>query len=90
MARVTVEVFLDLRQKLGWSRKTVELPCSECRLRDVFDAVPELKEIVVRDGGIAEGFMVLINGRHAVLMGGLDAPVRDGDTIVIFPPAGGG
>ncbi len=92
MVRVTVEVFLDLRHKLGWSRRVVELDCGGrvCRLRDVFDAIPELKEIVVKGGSIAEGFMVLVNGRHAVLIGGLDAPVKDGDTVVIFPPAGGG
>lgn len=33
-----------------------------------------------------EAAIYLINGRHSKL----DSPVKDGDIIAIFPPAGGG
>lgn len=43
---------------------------------------------VTRHLGIpdAEVAIYLINGRHSKL----DAPVKDGDVLAIFPPVGGG
>ena len=32
----------------------------------------------------------MINGRHVAHVGGLDAPVKDGDVVSIFPLVGGG
>jgi len=34
--------------------------------------------------------IVMINGRHVAHVGGLDAPVSDGDVVSIFPLIGGG
>jgi len=34
--------------------------------------------------------IIMINGRHIVHVGGLDAPVKDGDVVSIFPLIGGG
>ncbi len=90
--RVVIEVFALLREKLGWASKVVELEGSEAKLIDVLRKVPELYNLVVKEseGSIAEGFIVMINGVHAQFRGGLEAVVRDGDTISVFPPAAGG
>ena len=36
------------------------------------------------------GLRILINGRENMLMGGMEAPLRENDTIVILPPVVGG
>ena len=37
-----------------------------------------------------EGLRILINGREYGLLGGMDAPLQDGNTIVLLPPIFGG
>ena len=34
--------------------------------------------------------ILMVNGRHVAQVGGLDAPVSDGDVVSIFPLVGGG
>ena len=34
--------------------------------------------------------IVMVNGRHIAHVGGLDAPISDGDVVSIFPLVGGG
>jgi len=90
--RIAIEIYASLREKLGWQYRVVELDGLEAKLVDVLRSVPELYSVVVNEleSGIARGFIVLINGMHAEFCGGLEARVRDGDTISIFPPAAGG
>jgi MoaD family protein len=33
---------------------------------------------------------ILINGREHTLLGGMEAPLKDGDTVVLLPPIFGG
>ena len=42
-----------------------------------------LGDLAVSDN---EAAIIFVNGRHAEL----DTPVRDGDTVSLFPPIGGG
>ncbi len=89
--RVRVSVYSMLREKLGWKHVDIEIEGDRATLREVLDRVPRLRELVVRDdGSFEEGFLVLINGIHAQHLGGLDAEVRDGYEIDVFPPGGGG
>jgi molybdopterin converting factor small subunit len=91
MLKITLEVFTTLKERLGWSRKELIIDASEsATLRDVLDAVPELKSLIVEQDLLKKGFIILINGRHAEFLGGLHAIVRDGDTIDVFPQSGGG
>jgi len=52
--------------------------------------------IFLADSSQAEGtdllsdLIIMINGRHIAHIGGLDAPVTDGDIVTIFPLVGGG
>jgi|YelNatPaOPRAMG01_1025707.scaffolds.fasta_scaffold03028_8 molybdopterin converting factor small subunit len=91
MLKITLEVFTTLKERLGWSKKELIIDASEsATLKDVLDAVPELKSLIVEQDLLKKGFIILINGRHAEFLGGLHAIVRDGDTIDVFPQSGGG
>jgi MoaD family protein len=37
-----------------------------------------------------KGLRILINGREYGLLGGFDATLKDGDTVVLLPPIAGG
>ncbi len=37
-----------------------------------------------------QGLRILINGRQYTLLGGMEAPLEDGDTVVLLPPIFGG
>lgn len=39
---------------------------------------------------LEKGFLILVNGTNILHMKGLDTEIKDGDTVVIFPPVGGG
>jgi len=54
------------------------------------ETFPELLELLIRDGELNPDYRVLIDGRNVVFLGGLEAEVRDGSRVVVFPPAGGG
>lgn len=87
--KVSIHVYAFLRGKLGWNSKTLEVE-DNVNLRRILEFVPELRDILVSDGGLNPRFMVLLNGRNVRLLGGLDTPVEDGTRIDVFPPAGGG
>ncbi|MFC1984441.1 MoaD/ThiS family protein [Chloroflexota bacterium] len=36
------------------------------------------------------GLRILINGREYTLLGGIEAPLKEGDTVVFLPPIAGG
>ncbi len=39
---------------------------------------------------LSDRVIVLVNGRHTANTGGLETPLRDGDTVAVFPIIGGG
>jgi len=45
---------------------------------------------VMRDGALWSLVIVLVNGRDVRSLQGMDTPLGAGDTVVIFPPLGGG
>jgi MoaD family protein len=47
---------------------------------DIFSAPGVLKEYV----------NILLNGRNVYFLQGLSTPLREGDLVALFPPAGGG
>jgi len=91
IVKVKISVYTYLREKLGWREKVVEIPGKDqATLEEVLKQVPELYELVVVDGRIAEGYIVFVDGIHAQFVGGLNAVVKDGSEIAVFPPGGGG
>ena len=40
--------------------------------------------------GSIKSLRILINGQEYMLLGGMEAPLKDGDTVVLLPPIFGG
>jgi len=82
---------MDLKDKLGWSRKEVELRGENPTLQDLLNELSDLKRWIVNENDeLVKGFIVLINGRHVEFTGGLKTALKDGDEVTVFPPSGGG
>ncbi len=39
---------------------------------------------------LGEKIIILVNGRHVEFLGGIDTPLRDSDTVSLFPVVAGG
>ena len=87
--KIRVKVFFTLRERLGWKEKLVELP-ENTKLRDLLDLLPAIKEEINRYRVRGYSMIIMINGRHAEFLGGLDAELHEGDEVAFFPPAAGG
>ena len=87
--KIRVKVFFTLRERLGWKEKLVELP-ENTKLRDLLDLLPAIKEEINRYRAKGYSMIIMINGRHAEFLGGLDAALHEGDEVAFFPPAAGG
>ncbi len=91
MIKVFVEVFMDLKDKLGWSKKEVELSSENPTLKDLLDRLNDLKRLLLNENNeLVKNFIVLVNGKHVEFIGGLKTPLKNGDEVVVFPPSGGG
>jgi len=92
MARVKVKTLATLYEATGSFEHVIEVE-DGARIRDVVmklvEMFPKVKEVLGDD--VFKELMILHNGRHVEFLPmGIDTPVKDGDTIVLIPPAGGG
>ena len=52
---------------------------------------PKLGEkLLAPDGELVAEIVIMINDRHVVHLGGIDAPLKDDDVVQIFPLVAGG
>lgn len=51
---------------------------------------PPFRAKAIEEGVVSSELIMLINGRNVVHMGGSDAPLKEADTVAIFPVIGGG
>jgi molybdopterin synthase sulfur carrier subunit len=51
---------------------------------------PGLKERLIENGDLRRFVNVYVNDEDVRFLGGLDAPVRDGDQVVVLPAVAGG
>lgn len=96
MIHVTARTILHLAKLLGTREMQVELPagatvmeviaCLADRMGDA--AVPVLLEEV--NGAPQRHLRIMVNGQDIGFLEGLDTVVRDGDDVLVLPPAGGG
>ena len=92
--RVKVKTYATLREVTGGVIHYVDIG-ENATLKDALDRLfnkfPDLKGILIDESGnIKEGYRVLINGREALHINGLESKVKQGDEIAIFPPIAGG
>ena len=80
MKTLTVRYFAMFREQAGVGEETLELDVATAR--DVFEAT-RARHGSQEPGGHCK---VAINDRMAEW----DAPVEDGDTVLLFPPVAGG
>lgn len=97
MITVNFYTLLRLHLKLG------EIQLAGIKEAPVGEVLPEIEEIILKktskhflfkllddDGEIRQGTIILINGKNVLDRTGLTEIVRDGDTLALFPPGGGG
>jgi sulfur-carrier protein len=90
--KVTVRFFTVLREVVGKREETLELPAGKVTVGAVLKALSErqgeaFSSYVFNPQGEVKGFLqFFVNGQAS----GLDGEMRDGDTLAIVPPVGGG
>jgi MoaD family protein len=94
--KVTVKIFTALRELVGKGQITIEVNAPKPTVQTVLDQLnkqygKEFTEYVYGENGDVRGFLqFLINGESVTMPKGLRTRLKDGDTIAILPPVGGG
>ncbi len=90
--KVTIRYFASVREAVGTSLDTVELPPNS-NLENLFthlrDLRPRLWNLVLEDrkDGMGRRLVLLLDGMR---VDALDTEIRDGSQLVIMPPVAGG
>ncbi|MCP1662474.1 MAG: MoaD family protein [Methanocalculus sp. MSAO_Arc1] len=92
--QVTVKSFATLRNVME-SRLTQELNDGSTLsdlLTLLMERYPGLRDEIFEEGSreLQDYVNILVNGRNINFINGLDTELKDGDLVVLFPPAGGG
>ncbi len=91
MVRVRVKLLGILYEVTGWYQRDYELEEGATvgkLLEKLLKEYPRLSEYLEEEEGVAP--TILVNGRSIDFLEGLNTRLRDGDTVAIIPPAGGG
>lgn len=92
--KVNVSFFATLRDVTGTSQTTVDIDGDT--VGDIMDAlVIEYgdrfkEEILASDGNFIRHVKVLLNGNFVDRVAPLKNPIKEGDTLALFPPIVGG
>jgi molybdopterin synthase sulfur carrier subunit len=89
-----VKVYATLRLKIGQAEIDVSTgPGDTVRdaIQEVLERYPALTPDLMSEGGeLVTHVHVFLSGRNIRLLDGLDTRIREGQTLAIFPPVGGG
>jgi molybdopterin synthase sulfur carrier subunit len=93
--KVEVRFFTSLREITGKKKEQVQLQNSITveklltRLSKKYGK--EFREYLYNMEGKVHGYLlILVNGKSTNVLRGLDTKLKEGDTIAILPPVGGG
>jgi len=93
--RVSVRLFTTLRELVGKRRVELQLP-NGATVQTLLDRLSELyghsftSYIYDEEGKLRNYLQLLLNGENIRNLGGLQTRLKEGDTLIILPPAGGG
>jgi len=93
--KVQVKFFTTLREVTGKKEEEVE-SSSTITVKELLTQLSkkygrEFRDYVYDDKGEVRTYIqVLINGRDIDVFQGLETKLKEGDTVAIFPPVGGG
>ncbi|MFH0914130.1 MAG: MoaD family protein [Chloroflexota bacterium] len=96
MIQVEVSFGAGLADTLGSSNTTLELSQEGATFAELLsllmDKLPAFKEIAVDPATqrVGDQIVIMVNGRLLDLVGGLQAGLKDGDQVQIFPFLAGG
>jgi len=96
--QVSVRFFTSLREILGTKEETIEFPESgEVTVGNVLEKLkqrygkPFVEYVYDQKTGEMKGFLqLLVNGKSASALNGMQTELADGDVLAILPPVGGG
>jgi len=87
---IEVLFFGQLRELTEVPKTTVTIE-DNARLIDLAEHLGELYGAAFRRKlDEIQGLRILVNGKEYTLLGGMEAPLSDGDTVVLLPPIFGG
>ena len=92
-ACVVVKLFAWLRDSFGWTERRIPVeraPDVRRLLQHLSEDAPSEGQLLMKTGGVADGFIVLLNGLNIDFAGGLGTGLRAEDEVAIFPPISGG
>jgi MoaD family protein len=90
---VTVKFFANFREVTGKGKIIISGVSNIGQLLDelVKEFGQELSDLLYESSGkLRDSVNILINGSAIGFMGGINAELKDGDTVAIFPPISGG
>ncbi len=90
--KITVKAFGGLRANTDLFPIQLELPAN-ARLQDLISAIaeinPQLHSELAR--GLSQGYInILVDGRNARFLDGLETELQDRASVAFIPPVGGG
>lgn len=90
---IEVFFFAGIRELTGTKQVKIP-PCANVRelleLLETRFGSSFRNKVLTDDGNIAQGIIIMVNGRHVQHSGGTDTPLQAGDQVSIFPMVAGG
>ena len=93
---INVKFFATFRDLLGLKELELEMePGETLKLIDLFEWLfqkfgEKFRNRILEGGNIRSQVTIMINGRNIKFLDGVNSPLKDGDTVALFPPVYGG